>query len=637
MTIIGHHKDLREIGEKFGTHVPTGRENYEMRLSELAPNFEEVTELLRLFPRISGEYFADCLNNVRIPDSVEELADAYKEIVLPMYIWPAEDGHLTPLHGRLGIFLKGFCTACDHLASAGKSEVLKAIPDIRAIYNFPTLREIQVRAMNNKGDLLLTAPTGIGKTEAALLWTCQNQNKVHSRRVYYVLPFTASINAMFSRLSRDFKNDEVVGLQHGKAQYFLYKSFSDDESYESKSAKVRRISDLTAKIYRPYKILTPFQVLKPFFGIRGFEQQMAEMANGLFVFDEIHAYDAHTTALIVEMMKILRDDFLSNFLVMSATMPAFLRELLKREIGIENEIRLTRQELRRFTRHRVEMLEGELPEAIDRIRRTLEDGKRVLVVCNTVRRAQEVYERLVDITDKSVLLHGRFMLRDRERIESMLGAVNLLVGTQAIEVSLDISFDVLFTEPAPLDALIQRFGRVNRRGWEDGHIAPVYVFERGSTNDAFIYDPSLVEKSTSLLHDVDVLDEGVIADLLDGVYGSGYIGKSAEDFAKVRSHFREFIKDNLPFMENPEREDQFYSLFRSYEVVPLQYKLDYLSELDSGRHLGAMRYFVDMSTSQFQHLKREGKVTIDHDTLFVDTPYSSEIGLMPYRRMESIL
>ncbi len=637
LAIIGHHKDLREIGEKFGTHVPTGRENYEMRLAELALNFEEITEMLRLFPRISAEYFAKSLNNVRIPDSVDVLVDAYREIVLPKYVWPAEDGNLTPLHGSLGIFLKGFCTACDHLASAGKSEILKAIPDIRAMYNFPTLREIQVRAMNQKGDLILMAPTGIGKTEAALLWTGQNQNSLHSRRVYYVLPFIASINAMFRRLSRDFKNDEIVGLQHGKAQYFLYRSLSDDGCYESKSAKVRSISDLTAKIYRPYKILTPFQVLKPFFGIRGFEQQMAEMAHGLFVFDEIHAYDAHTTALIIEMMKILKNDFLSNLLIMSATMPTFLKELLKRELGIENEIGMTPQKLRRFTRHRVEMLGGELPEAIDRICRTLENGKRVLVVCNTVQRAQDVYERLIDVADKSVLLHGRFMLRDRERIESMLGAVNLLVGTQAIEVSLDISFDVLFSEPAPLDALIQRFGRVNRRGWEDGHIAPVYVFERGSTNDAFIYDPILVDKSTDLLHDVDVLDEGIIADSLDGVYGRGYVGKPAEDFAKVRSHFTDFVKDNLPFMENPEREDQFYSLFRSYEVVPLQYKLDYLAELDSGRHLEAMRYFVDMSVIQFQRLKREGRVTIDRDTLFVDTPYSPEIGLMSDRRIESIL
>ena len=89
-----------------------------------------------------------------------------------------------------------------------------------------------------------------------------------------------------------------------------------------------------------------------------------------------------------------------------------------------------------------------------------------MVVCNTVKQAQNVFKELQEIVadDKAKLLHSRFILRDRERIEKELEDANLLVGTQAVEVSLDIDFDCLFTEPAPIDALIQRFGRINRKG-----------------------------------------------------------------------------------------------------------------------------------------------------------------------------
>ena len=75
----------------------------------------------------------------------------------------------------------------------------------------------------------------------------------------------------------------------------------------------------------------------------------------------------------------------------------------------------------------------------------LYEGKKVLIVCNTIQDAQKMYE-LIDVNN-SALLHSRFILKDRQIIESKLKKLDLLVGTQAIEVSLDIDYDVLFTQP----------------------------------------------------------------------------------------------------------------------------------------------------------------------------------------------
>ena len=99
---------------------------------------------------------------------------------------------------------------------------------------------------------------------------------------------------MYERL-KELVSDDKIGMLHGKANYFVYKDLADKEyTYQEAAAEVREQQDLTKKICRPYKVLTPFQLLKAFFGIRGFEMQMAEMSQGLFIFDEIHAYDPHT-------------------------------------------------------------------------------------------------------------------------------------------------------------------------------------------------------------------------------------------------------------------------------------------------------------------------------------------------------
>src|SRR5690606_8677583 len=116
--------------------------------------------------------------------------------------------------------------------------------------------------------------------------------------------------------------------------------------------------------------------------------------------------------------------------------------------------------------HRLEIRQGLLADGLTEIKYYLADKKaKVLVVCNTVASAQKVYKELKASVPgvEAILLHGSFAGRDRARKERDLSGkeIQLLVGTQAIEVSLDIDYDIIFTEPAPIDALIQRFGRVN--------------------------------------------------------------------------------------------------------------------------------------------------------------------------------
>lgn len=629
IAIITHHKDINKLRERYNTFPsPPGKKLYQKKLLELQPNFEELLSYFKLIEEWSNEYLGYKLNNHQLISSIDELEDVYKDSVLPYYIqW--EDEEYSMLHGKYGIFLKGFVNACDHLASGSKYEILNGISDMKSIYNFPDLRKVQEEASNTYGSAFLTSPTGSGKTEASLFWSDTNQNSSKSKRVFYLLPYTASINAMYKRLQKDFGNKDMVGLLHGKASYFLYKALSDDiEDYNITKNKIREIKGLSKKIYRPYKILTPFQILKAFFGTRGFEMQLSEMTNGLFILDEIHAYDAHTTSLILEILKILKDNYNAKMLIMSATLPTFIKELFKDNLGISAEIKMDKEELDKFTRHEVNVIQGEILDNPDTINKDLNEGKRVLVVCNTVLRAQEVFEELSEGIPNSALLHGRFMLRDREEIEKSLDKLDLLVGTQAIEVSLDIDYDVLYSEPAPIDALIQRFGRVNRKGWDKDKIALVNIFSEGSEKDKYIYNPEVVQKTVQSLEKVDILKEDIIQKLVDHIYADGYVGKDKEEFDAVQKHFESFHRQIVPFINDSESQMEFYSLFQAYEVVPFKYKLDYLDEIEEGKYYEAMSYFLSISIGQFKKLERQNNVELDGKTYFVNAEYDNRLGLM---------
>ena len=108
-------------------------------------------------------------------------------------------------------------------------------------------------------------------------------------------------------------------------------------------------------------------------------------------------------------------------------------------------------------------------------------------------------------------------------MKSELEDADLLVGTQAVEVSLDIDFDCLFSEPAPIDALIQRFGRVNRKGEKGVNgICDVHICQNGGESDKYIYSPEKIERTIKAFTSVDVLHESKIQGLIDEVYSDGY-------------------------------------------------------------------------------------------------------------------
>jgi len=629
LAVITHHRTISELRLKYATTDPVGQERYFGHLQELEVNLDYINNFLSKMP----EYYAVYVENEdiaveKIP-SINSLVDAY-QLAVRWYRNVIDDEEFTSIHSQYGIFLRGMLMICDHLASGGNTEILTQLNNLQDYINIPSYREFQKKSQNTKGNVLLSAPTGSGKTEASLLWTEGNINC--GSRIFYVLPYTASINAMYKRLIERYGiSDDNVGILHGKASYFIYKMMMERD-YDAKEAEdfARHSTELSKKLYRPIKILTPFQILKVFFGVKGWESMVSEMAGGVFIFDEIHVYEPHTTALILKSIeRLVALD--ANIMFMSATFPDFLKRKIK-EIMNVTELSLSENNedenrLLNHPRHRVVKLEGEIVEYLSYIQNYLNKGKRVLVVCNTVRRAQGIYRELRNYCKNSKLLHGRFILRDRERIESELVKTQLLVGTQAVEVSLDIDFDILFTEPAPIDAMVQRFGRVNRKGLKG--IVPVYIFTKGSEKDRYFYNHERIIKTLEVLEDEKELTEKNVVEMVNQVYGDGYSEEEDGEFTLAWDNFDFIISSLYPFDES-EQEEEFWELIKSIEVVPIKFEGEYIKKKESKRYFEAIKYIANISFGQGAQLRSTARMNYRKDGKYwtVDTRYDDDLGLL---------
>ena len=531
------------------------------------------------------------------------------------------------------IFLKGLLNACDHLSSAGENSVrlLPFIPEIIA-FRIPKeeWRPLQRQANQIKGNLLLRAPTGYGKTESALLWADANSHSTKrgvSNRIFYVLPYKASINAMHERMLEYFKSPELVGVLHSSSSYYLYAS----------NFEYKRLSSLYQKIFTPLKVTTPFQIMKAFFGVGFFEMTISELKNALLIFDEIHAYEPNILGIILAMLEILKE-YKTKVLIMSATLPDFIEELFIESLNPE-KLKIPSEEADYFTRHRVKIVKGNIEEHLQSFAEKFKerDLTPALIACNTVDKAIEVYKQLKNLGYRVMLLHSRFTYGNREELERKLrgelGSYDFVVATQVVEVSLDISFQTILTEPAPLDALIQRFGRVNRQGWKEKRVADVYVLTDGSEKDENVYKPyDVVRESIKILENLDgqELKESLIPNLVSKAY-SKIKNQLAKEIEKHKLIALELFEGLQP-LKKTESEHQFYRMFQGLEVVPVRFADKVIELIKSGRGIEVYRYLVPLPYWKFFALKDKfGEVfTYDrnHKIIVANLKYTHEIGLV---------
>jgi len=637
LIVAGHHKDFNFLFDHIQHGYKTGEDLFSFG-EDGKLEWDEETQ------KLNHQFIQSFLTAYNVPFKISKLT-------LPLQLvkdYSRKPVNTTNFNFQELLLAAGALKQCDHSASAGifKVNILE-----ESHFNFIndtkwTPYFHQKRASEINGNVVLTAPTGSGKTEASLMWLQKQIKESGQGRTFYILPFTASINAMFERLDENMQgNNEIVGVVHGKLSEYIESRFGNEE-YSSKNEKLKHeLKNSYRALVPPLKVATPFQLLKSIFGLKGFEKGIFEMSGGYFIFDEIHAYDPEVSAQIKVLIEFATRFLNVNICLMTATLPSFLKKVFTEAIGEYTEISADEQLYQSFIRHRIKVLNGLLSDHISNIQQRLDAGEKVLVVSNTVKQAQAIYNTLN--VSKKVLLHGAFNGVDRNKKEGELKSneIELLVGTQAIEVSLDINYDVIFTEPAPLDALLQRFGRVNRQRI-NGHYRPpcdCIVFSERNVVDKYIYkNQDVIDRTLKALRKMESLNSGVVAEIelqkyIDYVYDD-WSAKEKEDFDRVYTHLKADVMENLaPFIYDPHREDEFEKQFDGIKVLPAVLKQDYINLLDKNFFIKAESLKVSVSKSRFMHLSKSQSIyeefySNENDSnkfkyLVINKKYDTELGL----------
>ncbi len=400
----------------------------------------------------------------------------------------------------------------------------------------------------------LFAPCGRGKTEAALLWAVNVCRKHNRNKIIFAMPTQTTSNAMRDRFiellkKAGFKGEDYIGLYHGKSFVKLGEEKKtkeeDDELTEEDLEEIKGENFKGNVFFKPITVTTIDHLILSF--VHGFPQAdfaLGNLQNAVIIFDEVHYYERQTLKHLVDLFKILRKMKIPH-LLMSGTLPDFLIERVNRDAG-EEEINyglIEDKEGLNFTPFRVERYQEPLlskeelnKKVVDEIIKNFENGLNQFIILNTVERAQNMYKALKEMLnehdkkDRIFLLHSQFTYRDRDRKEEKIIRIIkqekkrpvILISTQVIEISLDISCDIMYTELAPADALGQRGGRINRgnKDWrENGNEFVIKVFQ---PENELPYDREILQNTDKTLES-GIYSYSKLKKVCNEVYGSGYI------------------------------------------------------------------------------------------------------------------
>lgn len=456
---------------------------------------------------------------------------------------------------QYAVLLKGFLHKCDYSASAGitcefENNFLNECVDAWKEKNGNDYYSLQKFCRQNSGkNIIVTAPTGMGKTEAGLLW-CGNN------KCFFVLPLKTAINAMYERIKElcgeDYKHR--VALVHSDMKAYYLRNLDEKQGNEADKAFDFAYAQNSRQFSLPITVCTPDQIFDFALKYPGYEYKLAMSSYSRFIIDEIQMYDPELLAAIIYAVEMIHT-LGGKVAVLTATLPPFVKEELVRVFKGDAE-------LENFSgdgklRHNVRAFEDKLTaEDVQSIITDTRCGsvKKYLVVCNAINVANDIYEQLkASGIDADInLFHSNFTRKDRVAKEGQilkaakipndkLERPQIWVSTSVVEASLDIDFDILITELSDLFSLFQRFGRVNRKGKKDYSKTNCYVFTEIQGNAKYFVDETIHSMSKAAIKNFEgVISEDdknkLIEDYLsvDKIKGSEYYKKYLSSYNNYR-------------------------------------------------------------------------------------------------------
>ena len=408
------------------------------------------------------------------------------------------------------IKIKGYLHKCDYSASSGYTAeyennfLEKSLENVLNKWKLDnqdaSWNELQQYCIENKNEnIIAIAQTGMGKTEAGLLWISDNKG-------FFILPIRTAINAIYDRTKKYISSyggnlEEQLGLLHSSSLEYLL-SQSEDDKYDDKDEYIDKKEDkeiieyekIAKQLSLPINVSTIDQLFDFVYKYPAYELKLTTLSYSKIVIDEIQMYGPDLLAYLVYGLERIVEQG-GKVAILTATLPPFVKELLSKSIKFKiKEGGFTDNS----KRHNLKILDKRIDsnDICNKYRENekLNKSNKILVVCNSITQAQNLYEEISDILGNKNLhiLHSKFIKCERLSKESEIiefgktykdnksneldKQSGIWISTSIVEASLDIDFDYLFTELQDLNSLFQRLGRCNRKGKKDSSENNCYIY-----------------------------------------------------------------------------------------------------------------------------------------------------------------
>ncbi|EHK2484635.1 CRISPR-associated helicase Cas3' [Listeria monocytogenes] len=526
--------------------------------------------------------------------SYEKLQDnaEYKEKISLDYFYPGSrifEGNSTvdAETFKKYVLLKGLLNRIDFAASGGidvelENDFLMDSMEVQLVYfkadnpeaDWNALQKYMMQHQNE--NIVVIAETGMGKTEAGLLWLGNNKG-------FFTLPLRAAINAIYERITKNIvttNQAERVGLLHSEtySQYLLHEGNAEmdiDEYYTR-----------TKQMSLPITICTLDQLFDFVFRYAGFEHKLATLSYSKVIIDEIQMYSPDLLAYLILGLSYI-DKFGGKFCIMTATLPGIVTDLLL-ENGV-NFVQPKEKFVSSRVRHSMEMVHTEVESGFIK---PFFNNNRILVICNTISKAKKIYSELKEHFqgEEIHLIHSQFIKKDRSAKEDAIfkdgqkdsTKTCIWVATQVVEASLDIDFDLLFTELSDVNGLFQRMGRCYRNRALDVD-TNVYVFDGGAkvcSGIGTFIDKLIFENSKTILNEhAGFLTEEKKMELVERVYSTEALRGSEfyNDLRKTINYVKAFDSYELDKADVRRR----FRNINSVSVIPEEVWQENAEEINS--------------------------------------------------------